>query len=78
MVIRALSGTAKKEKERAIIYYCPCEAEGEYLKNNIQNEIKGIHLLMSLRGFFYIHFPYYGQAVVFSVIFLENIAKIRF
>jgi len=33
MIMRALSGTAKKEKERATIYYCPCEAEGRYLKN---------------------------------------------
>jgi len=30
----ALSGTAKKEKERATIYYCPCEAEGKYLKKS--------------------------------------------
>jgi hypothetical protein len=32
MVIWVISGRAKKEKERAIIKYCPCEAEGEYLK----------------------------------------------
>jgi hypothetical protein len=37
MVIWSISGKAKKKKERAIIKYCPCEAEGEYLKKQIKN-----------------------------------------
>jgi len=75
----ALSGTAKKEKERATIYYCPLRSRRQVSqKYQTKMKLKGYTCLCLRGGFFYIHFPYYGQAVVFSVIFLENIAKIRF
>jgi len=51
--MRALSGKAKKEKERAALYYCPCEAEGEYLKKTNRKLKKGIHSFMSSQGLFY-------------------------
>jgi len=45
-----LSWIAKQEKERVTNYYCPCEAEGEYLKKIKKIENKGIHSFMSWRG----------------------------
>jgi len=50
--MRTAARTAIKKRKEPQFIIAPCEAEGKYLKKSNENEIKGIHLLMSSRGLF--------------------------